>query len=155
MEKKIGNITIENARLIHRNFSGAESRFNPQGNRNFSVILDPELAEELIADGWNVKSRPPRDEQEDTFYYLPVAVRFDPIKPNIYMVTSRGKTQLDEHNVNLLDSAIIRNADLKIHPRPWETATGSGVKAYLRTLYATIEEDELDLKYGDIPTAGR
>lgn len=155
MDKKIGNITIEGARLIHRNFSGAPGQFNPQGNRNFSVVLDPELANDLIADGWNVKMRPSRDEQEDPFYYLPVTVRFDPIAPNIFMVTSRGRTRLDESNVNLLDAAIIKNADLKIHPRTWETATGSGVKAYLRTLYATIEEDELDLKYADIPMANR
>lgn len=155
MEKKIGNITIENARLIHRNFSGAATQFNPVGNRNFSVVLDPDFAQQLMDDGWNVKSKPPRDPQDDPLYYLPVTVRFDPIAPNIFMVTSRGKTRLDESNVNLLDSAIIRNADLKIHPRPWESANGSGIKAYLRTLYATIEEDELDLKYGDIPTAGR
>lgn len=155
MEKKIGNITIENARLIHRNFSGAATQFNPVGNRNFSVVLDPDFAHQLMDDGWNVKTKPPRDPQDDPLYYLPVTVRFDPIAPNIFMVTSRGKTRLDESNVNLLDSAIIRNADLKIHPRAWETANGSGIKAYLRTLYATIEEDELDLKYGDIPTAGR
>lgn len=155
MEKKIGNITIENARLIHRNFSGAATQFNPVGNRNFSVVLDLDFAQQLMDDGWNVKSKPPRDPQDDPLYYLPVTVRFDPIAPNIFMVTSRGKTRLDESNVNLLDSAIIRNADLKIHPRAWETANGSGIKAYLRTLYATIEEDELDLKYGDIPTAGR
>lgn len=155
MDKKIGNITIEGARLIHRNFSGNATQFNPQGNRNFSVVLDSELANALIADGWNVKMKPSRDDQEDPFYYLPVTVRFDPIAPNIYMVTSRGRTLLDESNVNLLDAAIIKNADLKIHPRAWSTATGSGVKAYLRTLYATIEEDELDLKYADIPISGR
>lgn len=155
MEKKIGNITIEDARLIHRNFSGTQTQFNPQGNRNFSVVLNPDIAQELMADGWNVKVRQPKDEQDEPFYYLPVAVRFDPIAPNIFMVTSRGKTRLDESNVNLLDAAIIRNADLKIHPRVWEGTAGRGVKAYLRTLYATIEEDELDLKYGEIPTASR
>lgn len=155
MEKKLSNITIENARLIHRNFSGAATQFNPPGKRNCSVVLDPEFAQQLIADGWNVKSKPPRDPQDEPLFYLPMEIRFDPIAPNIFMITSRGKTRLDESNVNLLDSAIIRSADLMIHPRPWETANGKGIKAYLRTLFATIEEDELELKYADIPTAGR
>ena len=46
--KTTKNLVMENARLIFRNFSGNETRFNRNGNRNFCVIIDnPEQAEEL------------------------------------------------------------------------------------------------------------
>ena len=42
------NIMIENARLIFKNFSGEESKFNRGGNKNFSVLLDQDKAKDLL-----------------------------------------------------------------------------------------------------------
>ena len=58
--KVTNNIVMENARLIFKNFSGEESKFNRKGNRNFCVVLDPEVADDLIKDGWNVRFLRPR-----------------------------------------------------------------------------------------------
>ena len=37
------NIIVENAKIAFKNFSGKEGQFNPEGKRNFCLILDPEL----------------------------------------------------------------------------------------------------------------
>lgn len=147
------NLVIENARLLFRNFSGRESKYNRAGQRNFCVYIeDAADAQKLIDDGWNVRVRPPREDGEEPRYYIQVAVSFENIPPTVYMITKRKKVKLDEESIDTLDFAEIRNVDLTIRPYNWVIQEGtknekSGVKAYLRSLYVVIEEDEFAEKY--------
>ena len=90
--QNVENIVIENARLLFRNFAGKESKYNRAGQRNFCVFIDdPEEAQKLINDGWNVRLLAPREEDEEARYYIQVAVSFQNIPPVIHLMTRRNR----------------------------------------------------------------
>lgn len=144
-------ISIENARICFRNFSGKAGRYNPEGRRNFCVLIDDDLANRLIEDGWNVRHLMPKDEGEKPQAYLQVSVSFNNFPPKAVLVTSGGKTMLDEESINILDWAEISNVDLIVRPYNWEVNGKKGIKGYLKAIYVTIVEDEFENKYKDVP----
>lgn len=151
-----GTISIENARIGFKNFAGAEGQYNRAGDRNFVVFLDREFAEKLEADGWNIKWPKPNeklseDQELERQPYLPVDASFGAIPPKIVMIPDHPDavpTKLDESEVEMLDWANIIKTDLIIRPYNWEVNGNTGVKAYVKSLYATIETDEFQEKYG-------
>jgi hypothetical protein len=145
-----GTIVMEDVRIVFRNFAGREGQYNREGDRNFAVLLEDKLAETLLADGWNVKRLKAREEGDIEQAYLQVSVGFKVLPPRLVMITSRGRTTLTEAEVEMLDWADIRTVDLIIRPYEWVVNGKSGIKAYLKSLFITIQEDALDLKYADI-----
>lgn len=149
MTNRLNNLVLENARIVFRNFEGRPDKYNTRGGkRSFCVFLDdPEVMKQLQEDGWNVRILAPREEGDSPRYYLQVAVAYENIPPKVYLVTSKKRELLTADTVALLDHADIVGADLVISPYQWSVNGHSGVKAYLKTLYATVEEDEFADKY--------
>ena len=144
-------VVLEEKQLMFKNFSGVEGRYNREGDRNFNVVLNPDEAEAMAADGWNVKTLQPREEGDAPLYILPVAVRYNKYPPKIVMITKKGKTELTEDTVGLLDTARIEKADMILNPSTWDDDGELRIKAYLRSLYVTLELDPLEEKYFDAP----
>lgn len=150
-------ITVENAEIIFRNFSGKEGLYNSEGDRNFCLLLDDALAEALIRDGWNVKHLKAREEGDEPRPYIQVSVKYrgrngNAVRPpTIVMITSKGRSNLDESMCEFLDWVDIANVDLIVRPFEWAVNGKSGIKAYLKAIYVTIQEDDLALKYQDVP----
>lgn len=138
---------VEDARLVFRNFAGKEGQYNREGDRNFSVILDEKTAEAMAKDGWNVKALASREEGDPDTPYIQVSVNFKNRPPRVVMITSMSRTNLDENSVAVLDWANIQQADLIARAYEWQVGDKSGIKAYLQSLFVTIEEDALERKY--------
>ena len=144
--RRTENLVIEGAKLIFKNFAGEESKFNRRGNRNFCVVLEQEDAMNLMDAGWNIKELNTR-EDEEPLYYLQTSVSFDNIPPKVVLISGRTKTMLDDTTIDTLDYAEIANVDLIIRPYHWEVNGKTGIKAYLKTMYVTVEVDEFAAKY--------
>lgn len=143
------SVLIEGAKLIFRNFSGLAREFNSEGDRNFSVVLEPELAAKLKAQGWRVKQLKAREEGEEGDYHLKVTVNYKKGRPpRCVLISSQNRTDLGSEEVSVFDTADIKNADLIINGW-WSDMAGGGYGAYLKTIFVTINEDELEMKYNE------
>jgi hypothetical protein len=147
MAKNDRNRTLEDITIAFRNFAGKEDMYNRAGDRNFAIILEPEDAQAMLQDGWNVKYLKARDEGDEPQPYIQVAVSYKNRPPKICMVTSKGMTYLTEEEVEMLDWVDIETADATLNPYEWVVNGKAGVKAYLQTLFVKIEEDYLQLKW--------
>lgn len=143
------SVTIEGARIGFLNLSGAPGKYNEEGDRNFVVFLEENLARQMEDDGWNVRWRRFGDAEEETAT-LKVSVKFGRYPPRIFMISGGRKTPLDEISVGSIDYADIENVDLIIRPYNWEARGNRGVKAYLKTMYVTVYDDDLDRKYAGL-----
>lgn len=144
-----GMLTLMNATIIFRNFAGREGPYNREGDRNFCVLLEDQVAEAMALDGWNVKTLRAKEEQPEQ-PYLQVSVGFKVRPPRMFLITHGGRTPIDEETIELLDWVDIRTVDLTIRPYEWAVRDKSGIKAYLKTLYIVVQEDPLDLKWASL-----
>lgn len=135
-------LQVNDARIIYRNFRGEGSKYNREGDRNFAMIIpNQELADELIAHGWNVKIKAPREEGEDPFMYLPIKVKFNDRGPHIYLMTGDRTNRLEEDMVPMLDDIDICSVNLDIRPYDWEVNGKTGRTAYLQAMKVIQEID--------------
>ena len=162
-----GNLNVENAAMIYKNFSGKPTRVNPQGGkRTFSLALNKEFAERLSDMGWNVKVKEVRDQLEEgettrtvnfDDYVRNYATEFDhaliyteivvnensEYPPKIYKVSEfngeKTMVLVPADQWYRMDESELSNIDVSIHPYTHgrSIANPDAKKGYLKTLYAT------------------
>ncbi len=144
-------LQIDDARIIYRNFAGTASKFNREGDRNFAVVIpDQETADELIEKGWNIKIKPPRDEDDTPLMYLPVKIKFTDRGPTAYLRSGNNIVKLDEESISCIDEIDILGVDLDIRPYDWEVNGKLGRTAYLQSIHVTQDLDRFAARYDDI-----
>ena len=135
-------LQIDDARIIYRNFAGVGSKFNREGDRNFAVVIpNKDMADDLLNRGWNVKIKPPRDEDDEPFMFLPVKIKFNDRGPNVYLRSGSRDVKLNEDTIECLDNIDILSVDLDIRPYNWEVNGKTGRTAYLHAIHVTQEVD--------------
>ena len=165
-----GILQIDDARIIYRNFSGIGGKYNREGDKNFAVVI-PNIAYDqdeadyqrgiieetdirsvatvLLDQGWKVKIRPPREEGEEPFMYLPVKIKFNERGPHAYLETGRNMTKLDSESISILDDIDIASVDLDIRPYDWEVNGDTGRTAYLQSIRVVQEIDRFMARYAE------
>ena len=145
------NLRINDAEIMYKNFSGKVSKYNPNGNRSVTIVVPTqEIAERLLDEGWNVKTKyVASDPDADPKYILELKIKYDPYPPEIYMVMmdSKKKVLLDEETVGNLDRSEIINADIIVRPSHWSVNGRNGVAGYVKKMFVVVEEDDFDKKY--------
>lgn len=155
---KFKNLTLDD--LFRINFAGRVTEMNENGYKQFNLkIYDEELAAKLDADGWNIFHTKESERYGDPVAALPVEIRYHYeedlkyLNPKIYKCTARhdgGKPRpvlLTEDLIPDLEKDEIVNIDLWITPSYWKKNGKSGIKAYVDSMWVTIEEDDIRSKY--------
>ena len=161
-----GNLNVERAAMIYKNFSGKPTRVNPQGGkRTFSLVLNREFAEKLNDLGWNVKVKEVRDqlaegemtrtvslqdyianyqtEFDHALMYTEIVVNENSeYPPKIYKVSEfngeKTMALVPPDQWYRMDESELMNVDVSIHPYTHgrSIANPDAKKGYLKTMYA-------------------
>ena len=144
-------LQIDNARIVYRNFSGESSKFNREGDRNFAIVIeDEETAEQLSNLGWNIKIKPPRDDDDQPFMFLPVKVKFNDRGPAVYLKSGEADpVKLDEESIGCLDEIDILDVEVDIRPYDWEVNGKAGRTAYLQSMLVIQEVDRFAARFNN------
>lgn len=131
-----GVLIIDDARLMFRNFSGAGSMYNREGDRNFHLVIPDEEIKDILMDrGWNIRVKPPRDVDDSPLMTMMVKVKYtDKSGPYVKLISGQNSTELDAQSIGCLDKIDIDRVDLDIRPYDWDYNGKSGRTAYLSSI---------------------
>lgn len=162
INKRDNILEFNDARIVYRNFSGAPSKFNQNGERSFSIVIgngfldgkemgSDEISDVLEADGWHVKRKPPVEEGEEPFNTLPVKVKFGAGRnPAIYLDDGENIKLIDEDLVSMIDDLNVSSVDMDIRPYNWTMGNNSGVTAYLQSMCVKFIPDRFARRMNNI-----
>ena len=161
-----GNLNVEQAGMIYKNFSGKPTKVNPAGGkRTFSLVLTKDYAERLSNMGWNIKVKEIRDqlaegemtrtvswddyvsmyqnEFDHAIIYTEIVVNENSeYPPKVYKVSEfngeKTMALVPPDQWYRLDESELMNVDIVIHPYQHgrSLANPDAKKGYLKTMYA-------------------
>lgn len=149
-------ILMEDVEIKWRNFAGNVTEFNKLGYNLFTIVVPDNIdVDQMIKDGWNIKWKPVDRQDPDAGEWpsLEIRVNMDSkYPPKVVMRSEQTKkrTFLTKDLLVELDSADIVKCDIMVGPNHYNINGKKGIRAYLRSMWATVHEDPLDMKYREL-----
>lgn len=114
-------------------------------NPSFTIaILDPEMADALVARGYNVKITPKNDDSGENWMNFKVYFKFREfedrnggypyITPEIVLMDGDAPILITPANVKILQDISIQSVDFDAVPHDWTKAGRSGRSCYMRRM---------------------
>ena len=100
----------------------------------------------MVEAGWNVKIKPPRDEDDTPFMFIPVKVKFNNRGPAAYLRSGETVTRLNEETIGILDEIDIQSVSMDLRPYDWDVNGKTGRTAYLQAINVIQNID----RFGDM-----
>lgn len=167
-----GVLQIDDVQIRFPNFEGRADKFTRAGDRSFHIVIDggtvtylngqtetvdaATMADILAKDenrdgaGWNVKIKPPRNEDEDYFITMKIKVKFNDRGPAIYLDAGGAMpVELDEDTVGCLDNIEIVSCDLDIRPYDDTINDKPFRAAYLQSMHVTQRVNRFAARYAN------
>jgi len=156
-----GHYIIKDARIQWPNFEGREENFNAAGKRNFRLLIPEELYNELNDRGVYTRARPPRDETEETQYYVKVGVY---PSSDVRIYSGKALNQLvadsdpERDQYKLVDAEYrkghVEKADVEFHVSVNTKVPNSAPYVRLDTAIITVGRSQLLDDYEEDPFEG-
>lgn len=147
--------TIENTRLMFPNFSGAPDRFNQTPKPNASIVVPPEMVQELTERGFRIRHLDGREgfEDDNGLDLLVVKASYGGRgDPKIVLLMAEDGTPPQEWSGRLLSAEEVGEIDrldidfVDITFTPYEFR--GFTSAYIDSMYVVCRPDRLMSKYG-------
>lgn len=136
-------------------FDGRKDTFNEEGDHNFTIVLDPDFAAELmtIPNGWNIKERAGREEGDPSEFTLKIKISYKYEQPAIYLLKGNKRFRASEEDLADIKRSTCERIDLIASPSRWVQPDRTGVTAYVKEMYVKIRESRFAEMYSDYDDA--
>ena len=149
--------------VLFSNLEGRKNQHNPKGDRTFRLKFnDPEFAQQLAEDGWNIRIYTPKNEEYEPYHFMTVKTKFREDSDNVYqdpeihLVNSKNDILCGAQNMHDVDMAFtnrkVERVDLVINPYHWVNpgmGNGEGITAYIREMWVEIQDSPFASRYAN------
>lgn len=134
-------------------FDGRADMYNEEGQHNFVVLLPEDIAQQMAADGWNVKEKPAYEEGDPPEWHLEVKISYKFEDPMIWLIKDNGvrkrRVRAKQSDLKDIKRSTTQKIDVILTPSKWTQPGRSGITAYAKELYATIKESRFAAQYDE------
>lgn len=150
----IPELEIANAQIkwAFSHFDGREDTFNAEGDHNFTIIIPADRVQELKDQGWAIREMPGYEEGDPPEFLLKVKISYKYEDPKIFLIKGNRKYRCDKRDLADITRATTENIDVIVTPSRWVHGANSGVSAYAKELYATVQQSRFAAAYQDMET---